>query len=413
MACRIASPSAGCQSSPGMVVSRKSPQKKVDEAPPGSRSIAMESRGFQAPVGVCWGTLADDDGDAGRAMQAIAPGPRTVTTTDAELRKTTTKRRPLRVAWGRGQAKRHINILEPESFVGTWALSSSDRFDELLVVLGVEAVKRRIAKGLRPVQTWVLVGDVLQFSVQSPMGLRTESFPEGGSSAQLHGAGLAGVTRVSHPPAPHVQVRTCSTASTGTPCASRPLSRMVCSQRWWSCSRRARPGAWARFPCTCRSPPYPVTSSTLTPRPSRAPQATVPYERRLHDPRAAGGRRYGNACLHAGGRPERTHRRVCTPGAQACRGRAAFKALLPPPAAVVEARLLEQPVQVAGTDGNHVACRQLEPTPAGFHGHVGSGQVHQLRCLPSCSGHWLDEAAARGRDAPSAELVLRGRGMAL
>jgi len=69
---------------------------------------------------------------------------------------------------------------EPEAdpdFTGTWQLSESHHFDEYLEAMQVNWAKRRIAAGMKPVQTWVQKQGTWQFTVQAPTGPKVEAFP--------------------------------------------------------------------------------------------------------------------------------------------------------------------------------------------------------------------------------------------
>ena len=62
---------------------------------------------------------------------------------------------------------------------GVWQLSDSSNFDEFLKAAGVSYMKRKLALGLKPVQSWERKGGVWQFTVQAPWGLKVEAFPIG------------------------------------------------------------------------------------------------------------------------------------------------------------------------------------------------------------------------------------------
>ena len=62
---------------------------------------------------------------------------------------------------------------------GVWQLSDSSNFDEFLKAAGVSYMKRKLALGLKPVQSWERKGDVWQFTVQAPWGLKVEAVPIG------------------------------------------------------------------------------------------------------------------------------------------------------------------------------------------------------------------------------------------
>ena len=64
-------------------------------------------------------------------------------------------------------------------FAGVWGLCGSEHFDDYLKVAGVNYVKRKLANGLKPVQSWELQNGTWQFTVQAPWGPKVEDFPIG------------------------------------------------------------------------------------------------------------------------------------------------------------------------------------------------------------------------------------------
>jgi hypothetical protein len=128
---------------------------------------------------------------------------------------------------------------EKPDFSGKWQLTDSRNFDEYLLAMGVNYLKRKVASGMKPVQEWTKQPDgTWQFAVSTPIGLKVEKFPVGVDVAdEVDGEKMVKTTTwdgaVMHTAVVHAEPK--KAAALGEMSMCEPLARArarAAGQRW-------------------------------------------------------------------------------------------------------------------------------------------------------------------------------------